>query len=141
MKFADSWKIQKPKYLENKTQFFPIVKKIINCTLKAILQQKIVFKRRQPLRSANNIKINQWKWVLQVEKNRMCQVKCFFLLYWLMLIRDPMNDKTEISRLSCSVWIFKYFKWDAFKTIFYMKNETVFELFNFYGTSHFILSN
>ena len=51
-----------------------------------------------------------------------------------MLIRDPVNDKTEIYGLSCSVWIFKCFKWDAFKTIFYIKNERVLELFNFYGT-------
>ena len=35
--FADLWKTQKPKYLENETQCFRIVKKIINCTLKAIL--------------------------------------------------------------------------------------------------------
>ena len=26
--FADLWKTQKSKYLENKTQFFPLVKKI-----------------------------------------------------------------------------------------------------------------
>ena len=141
MKSADSWKIPKPKYIKNETQFFPIVKKIINCTLKVILQQKIVFKWRQPLRNANNIKINQWKLVLHVEKIRMCQIKYFFLLYWWMFIRDPMNGKTEIYRLSCLVWIFKCFKWDAFTKIFYMQNETVLELFNFYGTFHFILSN
>ena len=33
LKFADSWKTQKSKYLENITQFFPMVKKFINCTL------------------------------------------------------------------------------------------------------------
>ena len=32
-----------------------------------------------------------------------------------------------------------YFKWDAFKTIFSIKSETVLE-FNFYGTLHHILS-
>ena len=37
IKFADSWKTQKSKYLENEKQFFPLVKKIINCTLNAIL--------------------------------------------------------------------------------------------------------
>ena len=51
-----------------------------------------------------------------------------------MLIRDPINGKTEIYRLSCSVRIFKCFKWDAFRIIFYMKNETLLELFNFYGS-------
>ena len=52
-----------------------------------------------------------------------------------------INGKTEIYRLlPCSVRIFKCFKWDAFKNIFFMKNETVLELFNFYGTLHFILS-
>ena len=45
------------------------------------------------------------------------------------------------NRLSRSVRVSKCFKWDAFKTMFYMKNETVSELFNFYGTLHFILSN
>ena len=141
MRFADSWKIQNPKYLENEKQFFPIVKKSLIALWRLYYSKKIVFKRRQPLRSANNIKINQWKWVLKLKKSRICQVKHFFLLYWWMLIRDPVNDKTEIYGLSCSVWIFKCFKWDAFKTIFYMKNETVLELFNFYGTLHFILSN
>ena len=32
LKFADSWKTQKFKYLEKETQFFPLVKKLINCT-------------------------------------------------------------------------------------------------------------
>ena len=42
-----------------------------------------------------------------------------------MLICDPMNGKTEIYRLSCSVRIFKCFEWDTFKVVFYMKNETL----------------
>ena len=42
-KFAGLWKTQKRKYLENKTQCVPIVKKIINYILKAISQQKIDF--------------------------------------------------------------------------------------------------
>ena len=37
MKFADSWKTQKFKYLENETQFVLLVKEIINCTLRAML--------------------------------------------------------------------------------------------------------
>ena len=37
MKFADSWKTQKSKYFENETQFIPLVKIFINCTLRAIL--------------------------------------------------------------------------------------------------------
>ena len=46
---------KKPKYLENKVQHFPTVKKFINCTIKHF-------------KSVKNFKINQWKWVLQVEK-------------------------------------------------------------------------
>ena len=131
-------KIQKPTYLQNEAQFFAIVKKIINCTLKAILQQKIVLQQRQHLRSANNIYKNKsMKMSLTSSKNRMCQIKYSFPLYWWMLIHYPMNDKSEIYRLSCSVQIFKCFKWDAFKTIFYMKNEVLLDLFNFYGTLHF----
>ena len=42
-----------------------------------------------------------------------------------MLICDPMNGKTEIYQLSCSVRIFKCFEWDTFKVVFYMKNETL----------------
>ena len=53
-----------------------------------------------------------------------------------MLIRDPINGKTDIYRLSCLVRIFKCFKWDAFRIIFCMKNETLLELFNFYGSAH-----
>ena len=64
----------------------------------------------------------------------MCQVKYLFLLHWWRLIQDPMNDKTEIYRLSYSVRIFKCFKWDVFNTIFSTKNETMLELFNFYDT-------
>ena len=45
-----------------------------------------------------------------------------------------MNGKTEIYRLSYSVRIFKCFKWDVFNAIFSTKNETMLELFNFYGT-------
>ena len=41
--FKGSWKRKISKYLENKRQFFPLVKKLINCTLRAILFQKIVF--------------------------------------------------------------------------------------------------
>ena len=55
-----------------------------------------------------------------------------------MLIRDPINGKTEIYRFSCLVQIFKCFKWDAFRIIFYMKNETLLELFNFYGSAHIL---
>ena len=33
------------------------------------------------------------------------------------------------------------FDWNAFKTIFAMKNETLIELLNFYGTLYYILSN
>ena len=44
LKFAHLWETQKPKYLENERQFFPFVKKCINCTLRAILWQKIVFR-------------------------------------------------------------------------------------------------
>ena len=43
LKFTDSWKTQKSKYLQNETQFFLLVKKFINCSLRAILWQKIVF--------------------------------------------------------------------------------------------------
>ena len=97
---------------------FPIIKKFINCTLKAILQQKNSFS--EEVTSGGVL----WKWVLQVEKNRMCQIMYFMYLYWWMLIRDPMNGKTEIYRLSCSVLIFKCFKWEAFRIIFYMKNKS-----------------
>ena len=38
LKFADSWKTEKSKYLENKIQLFALVKKLINCTLRAILE-------------------------------------------------------------------------------------------------------
>ena len=48
-----------------------------------------------------------------------------------MLIRDPINGKTEIYRLSCLVRIFKCFKWDAFRIVLYMKNKN-----NFYGSAH-----
>ena len=58
-----------------------------------------------------------------------------------MLSRDPMNGKTEIYRLLCLVRIFECFKWDAFKTTFYIKNEAMLELFNFYGSLHFTLNN
>ena len=61
---------------------------------------------------------------------------CFYTNGW--LIRDPMNGKTEIYQLSCSVRIFKYFKWDTFKIIFDMKNGTLFELFNCYGSVHIL---
>ena len=40
LKFADSWKTQKSKYLENEMQFFPVVKRFINYTLRAILSTK-----------------------------------------------------------------------------------------------------
>ena len=43
LKFADSWKTQKSKYLENEMQFFPVVKKFINYTLRAILSTKNSF--------------------------------------------------------------------------------------------------
>ena len=65
-------------------------------------------------------------------KNTKCQVKHLSVLFWWMFINDPMihlimnsYGKTEIYCLSVSVQIFKCFKWDAFKTIFSMKNETV----------------
>ena len=58
-----------------------------------------------------------------------------------MLIRDPINSKTDIYRLSCLVRIFKCFKWDAFRIIFSMKNETLLELFNFYGSAHILHSH
>lgn len=32
LKLADLWKIQKFKYLENKMQFFPVLKNFLNCT-------------------------------------------------------------------------------------------------------------
>ena len=38
LKFADSWKTEKSKYLKKKIQVFPLVKKLINCTLRAILE-------------------------------------------------------------------------------------------------------
>ena len=34
LKFMDSWKTQKSKYLEHKIKFFCQLKKIINCTLR-----------------------------------------------------------------------------------------------------------
>ena len=37
LKFADLWKTQKSKYVQNETQFFRLVKKFINCTLWTIL--------------------------------------------------------------------------------------------------------
>ena len=37
LKFTSSWKTQKAKYLENESQFFPLVKKFVNCTFRAIL--------------------------------------------------------------------------------------------------------
>ena len=43
LKFADSCKTQKSKHLENTMQLFPLVKKIIRYTLRAILWQTIVF--------------------------------------------------------------------------------------------------
>ena len=36
-KFSDLWKTKKSKYLYKETQFFPLVKKLINCTFRAIL--------------------------------------------------------------------------------------------------------
>ena len=57
-----------------------------------------------------------------------------------MLSRDLMNGKAEIYRLFCIVRIFECFKWDAFKTILYMKNEILLELLNFCGSLHFILN-
>ena len=43
LKFADSRKTQKFKHLQNTMQLFPLVKKIISYTLRAILWQTIVF--------------------------------------------------------------------------------------------------
>ena len=37
LKFADSWKTQKSKYLDNETQFLTLVKKFINYTLMTTL--------------------------------------------------------------------------------------------------------
>ena len=54
---------------------------------------------------------------------------------------ESLLTKTEIYRLSYSVRIFKCFKLNAFKTIFSMKNQTILELFNFYGGLYFILSS
>ena len=39
--FVDLCKTHKSKYLEKETQFLPLIKKIINCTLRALLWQKI----------------------------------------------------------------------------------------------------
>ena len=57
-----------------------------------------------------------------------------------MLIRNPINDKTEIYRLSYSVRIFKCFKWDTLKIIFCIKNETVLSYLTFM-LLYLILSN
>ena len=54
---------------------------------------------------------------------------------------DSVLTKTEIYLLSHSVRIFKCFKWNAFKTIFSIKSETMLELFNIYSALYFILSN
>ena len=43
MKSVDSWKTKKSKYFENETQFLTPIKEFINCTLGAILRQKIDF--------------------------------------------------------------------------------------------------
>ena len=37
LKFPDSWKTQKSKYLENKTELSPLIKKFMNSTLRAKL--------------------------------------------------------------------------------------------------------
>ena len=42
LKFADSWKTKTSKYLENKTQFFPLLKKSYH---RAILLQKNFFSK------------------------------------------------------------------------------------------------
>ena len=55
-----------------------------------------------------------------------------------MLIHDPINGKTEIYRSPSLVQIFKCFKWDAFRIIFYVKNETLLELFDFHGSAHIL---
>ena len=41
-KFVDLTKTQKSRYLENETLFYLQIKKIINCTSRAALLQKIV---------------------------------------------------------------------------------------------------
>ena len=57
---------------------------------KLFSSQKLIF----TLRSANNVQINQLKWVSSVKKTEYCQVKYFFLLYWWMLICNPMIHLT-----------------------------------------------
>ena len=46
MKFADSWETKTYEYFENETQFLTLIKEFINCTLGAILWQKIDFHGR-----------------------------------------------------------------------------------------------
>ena len=70
---------------------------------------------------------------------------CFYdkmeLRLFIFMRQWILTGKTEIYSLSDSVQIFKYFKWDAFKTLFSMKNETIKELFDYYGALINILSN
>ena len=54
LKFADSWKTQKSLYFENETQFLPLVKKFINCTLRTILLQKLVFLAKVTFKVSRN---------------------------------------------------------------------------------------
>ena len=55
LKLADSWKTQKSKYLENETQFFPLVKKFINCILKGNIIADLTFNSAQEF-----VKIKSW---------------------------------------------------------------------------------
>ena len=53
LKFVDSTKAQKSRYLENKTFFLLQIKKFINYTSRATLLQKIVLQQRLPLKKAS----------------------------------------------------------------------------------------
>ena len=52
-----------------------------------------------------------------------------------------LPGKADIYQLFDSVQIFKCFKWNPFETKFSMKNETILDLFSFYGTLSQILGN
>ena len=45
MKFADPWKTQQSKYLENKTHFFPLVKKSLSVLQGQCYNQKYFFSK------------------------------------------------------------------------------------------------
>ena len=76
LNLVDSWKTQISKYLSTKN-FFPLVKKIVNCTLRAILWQKNSFLVEVNFKSKANFELTFFPYLTNRKSLRNCQKRLF----------------------------------------------------------------